>query len=155
VSSFEILQYDDARIVLIENYPCANKDELRKREYEIIQETENCINKIKALPEVVGLTVGEYQKWYNAQNKEYIAARQKKYAEDHKNQLQTQYKVYYQQNCVEIKAARREYASKNMDKIKARNRREIMCDCGAVIQHGYKKRHDQSFIHQEFIKMIP
>jgi hypothetical protein len=41
--------------------------------------------------EVVGLTVGEYQKWYNAQNKEYIAVRQKKYAKDHKNQLQTQY----------------------------------------------------------------
>jgi len=31
-SSFEILKYDDAEIILIESYPCKNKDELYSRE---------------------------------------------------------------------------------------------------------------------------
>ena len=42
--SKEILVFNDAKIYLIENYPCNNKDELRKREGEIIRQN-NCVNK--------------------------------------------------------------------------------------------------------------
>jgi len=38
-----ILCYEDAIIVLVENYPCANKSELEKREAEIIK-TNKCVN---------------------------------------------------------------------------------------------------------------
>ncbi len=31
-ASYKLLKYDDCQIVLIENYPCNNKDELRMRE---------------------------------------------------------------------------------------------------------------------------
>lgn len=48
VSSFDILQYDDHYIELVEEFPCENSMQLRKREGEIIRSTENCINKYVA-----------------------------------------------------------------------------------------------------------
>ena len=42
-SSHEILKRPDAKIILVENYPCSSKDELLKREYEYIHQN-NCVN---------------------------------------------------------------------------------------------------------------
>lgn len=47
ITSFEILGHGDAEIYLIENVNCRSKDELHKREGEIIQVTD-CVNKIKS-----------------------------------------------------------------------------------------------------------
>ena len=46
-SSCEICKYDDVKIILIEKYPCNDKDELRMREQYHIDNTD-CINKRKA-----------------------------------------------------------------------------------------------------------
>ena len=44
-TSKNILQYEDYYIVLIENYPCNNKEELEKRErYYIEQNIKICVN---------------------------------------------------------------------------------------------------------------
>lgn len=43
-TSFLILENENYRIELIENYPCANKDELHTREGYWIEKT-NCVNK--------------------------------------------------------------------------------------------------------------
>ena len=46
VTSFDLLKYDDAKIVLIEKYPCNDADELRAREGYWQKELWNeCINK--------------------------------------------------------------------------------------------------------------
>ena len=45
VTSFEIIKYDDAEIILIEVFPCNTKDELHKRERYWIENTQNYINK--------------------------------------------------------------------------------------------------------------
>ena len=34
----------DTKIILIENFPCNSKEELQKREFEIITNTKNCVN---------------------------------------------------------------------------------------------------------------
>jgi hypothetical protein len=44
-SSFEIIKNGNCEIVLIENYPCDNKDELHARERYYI-EISNCVNKV-------------------------------------------------------------------------------------------------------------
>ena len=43
VSCFDVLKFDDAKIILIENYKCNNKDELRIRERYFIELNE-CVN---------------------------------------------------------------------------------------------------------------
>ena len=45
VTSYEILKYDDAQIILLENWPCNNKDELHQRERYWIENTQNYVNK--------------------------------------------------------------------------------------------------------------
>ena len=74
--SFEILKYDDARIELIENYPCNSREELEKQEGSYIIIGKNCVNKQKA-----GRNgdYKEYQKnWYqNPENKKRQAELQK------------------------------------------------------------------------------
>jgi hypothetical protein len=43
ISSFEILKYEDAYIELLEEYPCENKQQLFKREGEMITTLERAI----------------------------------------------------------------------------------------------------------------
>ena len=47
VSSYKVLQYDDAKIYLVELYPCNSKDELHKREGWYIKNND-CVNKMVA-----------------------------------------------------------------------------------------------------------
>jgi hypothetical protein len=61
ITSFKILELGNYSIILIENCPCENKDELHKRERYYI-ETLDCVNKI--IP-------GRTQKEYRDANKDY------------------------------------------------------------------------------------
>ena len=58
VSSYEILKYEDCKIILIEDFPCDSKDQLTSREQYWIDNTANTVNKQKAW---TGLTKKEYQ----------------------------------------------------------------------------------------------
>ena len=45
-SSYEILQFDDAYIELLENFKCESREELNKREGELIRQyKDQCVNK--------------------------------------------------------------------------------------------------------------
>ena len=65
VSSFEILQYPEYRIVLVELCPCNSKDELLACEQRHIDlAADNCVNKTNPS---TGLTREEYNKQYKNQ----------------------------------------------------------------------------------------
>ena len=63
ITSFDIVKYDDAEIILIEAFPCETKDELHKRERYWIENTNNCVNKYVPT---------RTQKEYREKNKEKI-----------------------------------------------------------------------------------
>ena len=65
-SSREIMQYSDAYIELIEEFPCRNKMELNKREGEIIRATVDCVNK-----RIAGRSQQEWYDEHDGYNKEY------------------------------------------------------------------------------------
>ena len=46
ISSANLLHYDDYVFILVENYPCSTIEELKKREYEIIN-SNPCVNRQK------------------------------------------------------------------------------------------------------------
>lgn len=71
VTSFNIIKFDDCYIELIEKYSCNSKNELEKREGELIRERD-CVNKI-----VVGRTPKEYKKKYRDENKQKISEKNK------------------------------------------------------------------------------
>ena len=71
ISSFEILQYTDHYIELLEIYPCNTKDELRRREGEIIRQYKS---------EIVNISIaGRTATQYSQENKQVILAKQKQY----------------------------------------------------------------------------
>jgi hypothetical protein len=83
VSSFEILKLNDAYIELIENIKCENKEELHKREGELIREHKNNIVNIK-IP-------NRYKKEQNQENykknRDERLEKQKQYSIDNKEKI--------------------------------------------------------------------
>ena len=74
LTSYEIIKYDDAEIILIESFPCETKDELHKRERYWIENTNNCVNKqvpTRTKKELKDNKI-EYDKNYREKNREQI-----------------------------------------------------------------------------------
>ena len=110
---FDDYGLENCKIELVENYPCNNKEELRKKEGEYIKNND-CVNKC-----VAGRTEKE---WYN-DNKESKINQVKKYRETHKNQISQNKKDYYQKNKEIISEKDKKYRENNLEKIKERNKK--------------------------------
>ena len=86
-SSFELLKYDDAKIILIEKYPCNDVDELRAREgYWQKELWDECVNRkqegrtIKQYYQDNADKYKEYWKQYKKDNADKLKEYQKQYA---------------------------------------------------------------------------
>ena len=89
-SSKEIVKYEDAYIELLEDYPCCSKNELNKREGQLIRQYKNeCVNK-----NIAGRTKPEYYQDNKEKKKEYF----KQYREDNKEAICQKKAEYYKQN---------------------------------------------------------
>jgi len=84
VTSFELLKYDDCYIELIEECPCDNRNQLERREGQLIREMD-CVNKLVA---------GRTKKEWGEDNKEHIAEQRKKYKEANKEEIAEKAKKY-------------------------------------------------------------
>jgi hypothetical protein len=128
ITSKQVLQYDDARIYLVELYPCDSRDELNAREGWYIKNNE-CVNK-----NIAGRTI-------------------KQWREDNVDEIRVKKKRYYVENIDEIKR----YYVENRDKInryrvdnKEKLRRKTLCECGTIYQHYDKSRHIKSHNHIQY-----
>ena len=77
VTSFKILECEDYKIELLENYPCANIDQLETRERYYIENNE-CVNKV--------IPTRTQAEWREA-NKEYLKDYNKEYREVNKEHI--------------------------------------------------------------------
>ena len=100
ITAYDILQYEDAYIELLEEYPCDNREQLFKKEGELIRGGSNCVNK---------RIEGRTNKQYKEDNKDKIKEYQKEYNEQNKEQK----KEYYQQNKDKILQQQKEYREQN------------------------------------------
>lgn len=124
ISSFDILQYDDNYIELLEEYKCENKQELEKREGELIKlHKEHCVNIY-----IVGRTPEE-----KAQLKKQI---DKQYSELHKEIINKRTKQHY---------------IDNKDEITKRRSEKKMCICGIEYRLSHKARHEKTQRHINLI----
>ena len=101
ISSFEILKYDDHYIELLELYSCSCKEELHRREGELIR-LHNCVNKV-----IPGRTHKEYYQEYREENKEKL----KEYREENKEKI----KKYKEKNKEKKKEYNKKYHQKNKE----------------------------------------
>ena len=117
-SSFQIIQRGDYYIELLENYPCNNSDELRKKEREWYDKTD-CINHYR--PYLFKEEMRVERLIYDEINKERIREKQKQYKEEHKERINEYKRLNYHKNKkepteeeIEAKRLRQEIRIKNM-----------------------------------------
>jgi hypothetical protein len=146
ISSFEILTDPECRITLLETFLCNTKDELTAKEQFHIDQNHNiCINRQKAYAGIkAGLTKQEYKAIYNQQ-----------YRKEHQEAIKAYEKRYHEENHETYRVLNKQYCEKNKELIKACKSQKVQCDCIRVYSKNSKSQHEQTFIHQKFLKMIP
>ena len=123
MTSYKILEYEDYKIELVEDYPCNNRQQLLKKESEYIKANE-CVNKC-----IPGRTQHEWYvdniekiKQYNIDNAEKIKNASKQYKLINAEKLKIQVKTYYENNKEKINKQRKIYneiyREKNKEKMK-------------------------------------
>ena len=161
-------------IELFEEFPCDNKEQLTKREGQVIREI-GTLNKM-----IPGRTQKEYQednkdklleyrrkykednkdkiKEYNEINKDKIKEYWRKYKEDNKDKIkeyQKEYnKSYRETNRDKKKDCDKQYREANKEKLKEMRKIKIICSCGCSISKINLKRHQQSKNHLETLQTI-
>ena len=129
LTSFEIIQYGDAYIELICDYPCNSKADLNREEGKYQREMK-CVNKIMA---------GRTSKEYRDDNKEKTQEYMKKYRNENNQVIKEKKKEYYNKN--------KEWREKNKKKLS-----EIhICECGGQYRYDGKSRHQKSKKHKNYI----
>jgi hypothetical protein len=137
--------WDDWFIELYEDCPCESKEQLNKREGQIIREIAT-LNK-----QVAGRTKQEYYR----DNCEKINEKKKQYHRDNAAYFNEKKKQYRRENAERIKEWKKEYHRENSALINERQREKINCECGAIITRCGFARHKRSDKHaKKMEKMI-
>ena len=117
VTSFKIIEHDDAYIELLEDVNCENRNQLEKRESELIKEHKTqCVNKFipcrtrKEWIQVNSDKIKQYDKQYRIDNTDKI----KQYYIDNLDKL----KQYKKQYCIDNADKIKQYSIDNADKLK-------------------------------------
>ena len=116
------------KIILIENYSCNSKEELRKREQEIIEEHSNLLNIMKAYQSLEDF---KYRK----------SIRNKNYRLKHKEKIKKYVKELYENNKDEYKIKRK----KQYEKEKNYVLEKISCEfCGTITSRSNISNHKKT-----------
>ncbi len=106
-SSYLVVECEDYKIELLEEYPCNNKQQLCKKEGEYIKANE-CVN-----IEIAGRTKQEWSE----DNPEVNKRATKKYCEEHKEQINERRREYCKNNIDKVKESKKKYVENNKEKI--------------------------------------
>jgi hypothetical protein len=143
-TSFEIIDDENYRIELIENFPCTNRTELRSREGFYIR-NEECVNKYIA---------GRNKKGWYRDNKEILSEERKERYKNNKKCELKRNKLYYEKNKEKIRKIQKKYYEKNKEKINKDSLQKIICDCGRTYAKKHKTTHFKSIIHKKLMEEI-
>ena len=134
-SSFEMFEefgVENVMIILIEKYPCKDREELQAREGQYIKNNE-CINKHIA---------GRTDKEYYQDNRERILKRVKEYSETNKDKIKEWHGNYYQNN------------KEKWQQANEKRKEQITCECGCTLQKKAKSKHLKTSKHQHYINQM-
>ena len=129
-TSKEIIEAGEAFIELIELFPCQTRQELHKREGEIIRLTETCINKC-----VAGCGRKATLKKYYQRNREKELSRLAEYRKNNK-------------------AKRAETVRKSYLKNKHKTNQRQVCPCGGFWTQRQRKKHFETKRHKKYLETV-
>ena len=111
-SSYDIVQFDDAYIELVEEVEYENRDVLLAREGFHIRNNK-CVNKL-----ITGRTRKEYQE----EHKKHIQVIRKKYHEEHKEERNERSKTWRKENKIDVSDYNKQYHEEHKEEINKRRR---------------------------------
>ena len=161
ITSYEIIKLGDAYITLIEKCNYNNKQQLNKREGEIIKDNINiCVNKC-----IAGRNMKEWiqdnkqliqvkKKQYKQDNKESIAEHSKQHYEINKQSILEQRKQYYETNKQSVLERQKQYNETNKQVIRERIKQTYTCECGKLLTIRKKTRHIITTKHLQLINKL-
>jgi hypothetical protein len=135
---------DKFYIELIENCPCENKEELRKREGFFIREM-GTLNSY-----IAGRTTKD---WF-IENQESALNYRTIYFETHKNTLCKKQHEYRESHKEQLKEAKTRYCLEHKTIIQQKRSTIIICECGRQITHSHKSDHLKSKKHQQLMNEL-
>ena len=115
VSSSILIEYGDAKPILIKNYPCNSREELEAEERVYIEKMK-CVNKYiptrtkSEYYQDKKEQIKQYQQRFNQVNKERLIERQKTHYHNNKERLIDYQKTYRQNNPLKIAEKKRHYS---------------------------------------------
>ena len=133
--------FDNFYIELIEEHPCENVEQLRRREGEIIREMKPSLNK-----EIAGRTGKE---WYE-DNKEARTEQIKQYKSDNSEWYKQYWKEYFEKNKDKIKPYQKKWYEENKDTIQQNRSVKVECPCGGKYTLGHKSEHIKTQRHLQY-----
>ena len=145
--SKELIGCGDAKIVLVENYPCNNKEELSRQEAQYILNNDCCNKMIPFRPPEY---LKEYQQKYRSEHKEYMKEYNKQYSKQYRSEHKDD--IEYKEK---LKKNHKEWIDKNKEQqkqyMKERNKVSIICECGRSYTPNHKQRHFKSNKHISYM----
>jgi len=140
--------WDDWYIELYEVFPCENKEQLCKREGEIIRE----IGTLNI--EIAGRTRKEYINDNKDKFTEYNKQYNKQYYNDNKDYYKEYSKQYRNENEDKLKEYKKQYYNNNKDDISNRASQKITCECGCILSKNYISSHKKSPKHIKLLDSL-
>jgi hypothetical protein len=159
LSSFEILQYNDAYIELLFEGEFSSRNDLDRKEGGF-QRSMECVNK-----NIAGRTKKEHYeenkdeisvkgKKYRKENPEKIKERSKKYYANNKPKILEYQAQYYDKNQEKVIERAKDYREEHLDQIHARRQQTYKCECGSINCIENKARHESSVQHQTYLNSL-
>jgi len=157
-----IVEAGDCYIQLLESFPCNTKEELLKREGELIRQYKNeLVNKTvngrtkKEYYEETKNDRKEYVKKYQETNKDIIREKHKIYRDNNKDKIKEKHKIYNDNNKDIIREKHKIYRDNNKDKVKLYNSNinkniKCVCECGGKYTNKHKSTHERTQKHIKF-----
>jgi hypothetical protein len=153
ITSFQVLEHGDAKIVWIENVPCGSREELEAREAHYVRENE-CVNRLTPGAVAAAGGIKQYKAAYREANKDRIA----EYYQANKERIAEREADYYQANRERIV----EYYQANKDRIaeynqayrqanRARATEKHTCNCGGKYTTAGKSHHLKTKLHSNWL----
>jgi flagellar biosynthesis GTPase FlhF len=121
---FDVIGWDQLKIILVEKWPCADNDELRQRErywYDKLKPTMNCVRPWVSDEERKQEAIQRSKQYYE-QNKDVVAQKARQYREANKERLSQKAKQYREANKVKIAKQSKQYREANKEKIAERGK---------------------------------
>ena len=159
--------FDNWDLIILEEYPTENKNELTWKEREWVELLKPVLNSIRPIVTLNEINERdrkyrennkekryEYQKIYYENNREQISESRKIYYEEKSEQIRENQKIYYENNKEKLCEYQKKYYEENSEKVKKKvneknkekNKERVKCEiCNKDLARCSLSRHKKTF----------